>query len=55
MWENKKKEMQFHALWFCRGNDTMLGETADPLELFFVDDCENTVLNTVMKKVTVIR
>ena len=53
MWENSRNEKHFHAHWFCRGNDTVLGETADPLELFVVDDCEDALLNTIMKKISV--
>lgn len=51
MWEDGKGKMHFHADWFCRGNDTVLGETADPLELFITNDCEDTLIDAIMKKV----
>ncbi|CAI9739711.1 DNA (cytosine-5)-methyltransferase 1-like [Octopus vulgaris] len=54
MWEDKFKEKKFHALWFCRGSDTILGETADPFELFLVDDCEDSCLEYTISKVNVV-
>uniref|UniRef100_A0A4W3HR48 DNA (cytosine-5)-methyltransferase 1 n=1 Tax=Callorhinchus milii TaxID=7868 RepID=A0A4W3HR48_CALMI len=53
MWEEGVCKM-FHAHWFCRGTDTVLGETSDPLELFLVDECEDMQLSYVDSKVTVI-
>lgn len=53
MWENGRGEQYFHADWYCRGSDTVLGETADPLELFITDDCEDTLLDSIIKKVCV--
>lgn len=44
----------FHAHWFCRGTDTVLGESSDPLELFLVDDCEDMQLSFVQGKVDVL-
>lgn len=38
---------------FRRGCETILGETANPQELFLVDECENTPLNGVISKVIV--
>ena len=52
MWEDNKGEKHFHADWYWRGCDTVLGETADPLELFITEDCEDTLLNSIMKKVS---
>lgn len=52
MWETEgRKEKLFHADWFCRGGDTILGETADPHELFLVDDCEATLIEGILRKV----
>lgn len=44
----------FHAHWFCRGTDTVLGESSDPLELFLVDECEDMQLSFVSGKVNVL-
>ncbi|KAB7504337.1 DNA (cytosine-5)-methyltransferase PliMCI [Armadillidium nasatum] len=56
LWELKtgKGEKFFHADWFCRGSDTILGETADPQELFLINDCEDSLLEAVLRKVMVI-
>jgi len=42
-----------HVQWFGRGTDTMLGEAADPSELFLLTDCEDQPLLSVWKKCTV--
>ena len=45
-----------HKLWICvfsRGNDTILGETSDPQELFLVDDCQDTQLTFCVAKAKV--
>lgn len=52
MWEDSEK--MFHAHWFCRGTDTVLGESSDPLELFLVDECEDMQLSFVSGKVNVL-
>lgn len=44
----------FHAHFFCRGIDTILGHTANPQELFIVDDCEDYPLGCAIKKAEVI-
>ncbi|XP_052224566.1 DNA (cytosine-5)-methyltransferase 1-like isoform X2 [Dreissena polymorpha] len=54
MWEDGKKEKKFHAHWFCRGSDSVLGETSHPLELFLVDDCEDSNLQYTVSKVQVL-
>ncbi|KOC65410.1 DNA (cytosine-5)-methyltransferase 1 [Habropoda laboriosa] len=54
MWENKNGIKQFHANWFHRGNDTILGETSDPIELFLSDNCDNVPFKSVRSKCTVI-
>ncbi|XP_014253428.1 DNA (cytosine-5)-methyltransferase 1-like [Cimex lectularius] len=55
MWENKFSQKFMHAHWFLRGCETVLGETADPQELFLVDECENSLLNGIYSKVTVLK
>lgn len=54
MWETAAGEKMFHARWFNRGSDTLLGETSDPLELFLVDDCQDTPLNFILYKAKVV-
>lgn len=54
MWENKHGVKQFHANWFRRGTDTILGETSDPIELFLSDDCDDVPFTSVSSKATVI-
>lgn len=53
MWEEAVQGKMFHAHLFCRGTDTVIGETADPRELFVVDECENCPLGTVVRKAEV--
>lgn len=52
MWEDDEK--MFHAHWFSRGTETILGETSDPLELFLVDECEDMNLSYIHSKVNVV-
>uniref|UniRef100_A0A8C7WDJ1 DNA (cytosine-5)-methyltransferase n=1 Tax=Oncorhynchus mykiss TaxID=8022 RepID=A0A8C7WDJ1_ONCMY len=52
LWEDNNGKW-FHAHWFCRGTDTVLGESSDPLELFLVEDCEDMQLSYVEGKVNV--
>lgn len=54
MWEDGRGEKHFHAHWFLRGSDTILGETADPYEVFIANDCEDTLLDSIMKKVNIL-
>ncbi|EFN76367.1 DNA (cytosine-5)-methyltransferase PliMCI [Harpegnathos saltator] len=54
MWENKIGIKQFHANWVRRGTDTILGETADPMEVFLSDDCEDVPFKSVNSKATVL-
>lgn len=55
LWEDGKSGEQFlHARWFCRGTDTVLGETSDdPRELVLIEDCEDLLLSAVVKVVNV--
>ncbi|XP_012137658.2 DNA methyltransferase 1a isoform X2 [Megachile rotundata] len=53
MWETKNGLKQFHANWFHRGTDTILGETSDPIELFLSDDCDDVPFKSVKSKCTV--
>ncbi|XP_071444299.1 DNA (cytosine-5)-methyltransferase 1-like [Hetaerina americana] len=55
MWEDKNGRKMFHAVWFCRGSETILGETADQWELFSIDECEDVSLRSIAKKTSVIR
>ncbi|XP_057663832.1 DNA (cytosine-5)-methyltransferase PliMCI-like [Diorhabda carinulata] len=45
---------KFHGQLMYRGTDTILGETADPRELFVVDECEDLLLGSVLRKANVI-
>ncbi|XP_062975632.1 DNA (cytosine-5)-methyltransferase 1 isoform X2 [Elgaria multicarinata webbii] len=54
MWEDANNEPMFHVHWFCRGTDTVLGATSDPLELFLVDECEDMQLAYIHGKVNVL-
>ncbi|CAN7984788.1 unnamed protein product [Ixodes hexagonus] len=47
LFENPSGEKMFHAHWFWRGSDTVLGESSDPRELFLVSECEHQSLSTV--------
>lgn len=49
MWDEPLQGKMFHAHLLCRGSNTVLGETADPRELFVVDECENCPLGTVVR------
>ena len=42
-----------HVAHYCRGAHTMLGEAADPKEVFPIFDCESVELTEVVKKVNV--
>ena len=42
-----------HVQWFGRGVDTVLGEAADPSELFLLTECEDQPLLSIWKKCTV--
>uniref|UniRef100_A0A146MBM0 DNA (Cytosine-5)-methyltransferase 1 n=1 Tax=Lygus hesperus TaxID=30085 RepID=A0A146MBM0_LYGHE len=53
LWESTYGQRYMHLCWFSRGCETVLGESADPQELFLVDQCENTLLNGIISKVTV--
>ncbi|GFN82630.1 DNA (cytosine-5)-methyltransferase [Plakobranchus ocellatus] len=54
LFENAKGERQAHVQWFYRGSETVLGEASDPLELFFVDECDDSDLVAVHDKVKII-
>lgn len=53
MFDKFPQKFMFHGQLFCRGSDTILGETADPRELFEVDDCENLPLGSIVRKAEV--
>ena len=44
-----------HLQWFRYATDTFLGDTADPQQLFFTDDCSNVSLSQIWEKCTVVR
>lgn len=53
MWDQQPGGATFHAHIFCRGTNTILGETADPRELFEADICENCPLGSIVRKAKV--
>ena len=54
LWQDKKGEKFFHARWFCRGSDTVLGETCDDAkELMILDECEDCLLSAIDNAVSV--
>ena len=53
MWEDASGRPMFHGHWFSRGSETVLGETADPCELFLIDNCDDNPLGAVVDKVDV--
>ncbi|XP_017781710.1 PREDICTED: DNA (cytosine-5)-methyltransferase PliMCI-like [Nicrophorus vespilloides] len=55
MWDQEPGGPTFHALIFTRGSDTILGETADPREVFYTDTCENCPLGSIVCKAEVRR
>lgn len=55
MYDGPLQTFMFHGHLFCRGIDTILGETADPRELFLVDNCEDLPLGSIVCKAEVIK
>lgn len=53
MWDQESTGPTFHAHIFCRGTNTVLGETANPRELFEADSCENCPLGSIVRKTKV--
>ncbi|XP_063239030.1 DNA (cytosine-5)-methyltransferase PliMCI-like [Bacillus rossius redtenbacheri] len=53
MYQNMFGEKKFHCRWFSRGTDTVLGETADPAELFWLDECEDCSLSVISRTAVV--
>ena len=54
LWQDKSGEKYFHAKWFCRGSDTVFGETCDDAtELVVLNDCEDCLLSAVVNRVQV--
>ncbi|XP_043229878.1 DNA (cytosine-5)-methyltransferase 1-like isoform X1 [Amphibalanus amphitrite] len=54
LWETAGGQRYFHASWFCRGQDTLLGETAEPTELFVTDECEDMALDSITRQARVL-
>ena len=50
--EKQEKKMG-HVRWMARGKDTVLGNTADPWELFLTRECEDILLTDVSKVLNV--
>jgi DNA (cytosine-5)-methyltransferase 1 len=46
-------EKQFHAQWFMHSSKTILQETADPKELFLINECADVMLSEVLQKAQV--
>lgn len=53
MYDNLPQKFMFHGLLFCRGSDTILSGTADPRELFLVDNCDDLPLGSIIRKAKV--
>jgi len=52
--DGKTGEQLFHARWFARPTETVLGETCDdPKELIVGDDCEDVLLSAVVQVIRV--
>ena len=51
--EQDGSEKIAHVQTYCRGNDTLLGETADPKELFALIDCESIPCYEIIRKLDV--
>lgn len=54
MWENENGTKQLHGNWFYRSDLTVLGETADPKELFLSDCCDDIPVSCIKSKANVI-
>nr|ALB00264.1 DNA (cytosine-5)-methyltransferase [Tigriopus japonicus] len=46
-------EQLAHVRYFCRGQDTVLGMTSDPDELFLTDECEDVSISDLVEAVEV--
>ncbi|XP_066253971.1 DNA (cytosine-5)-methyltransferase PliMCI-like [Euwallacea similis] len=53
MYDKSPQRFLFHGLLFCRGSDTILSGTADPRELFLVNNCEDLPLGSLIRKANV--
>ena len=51
--EHDGSEKITHVQTFCRGTDTLLGETADPKEIFAMIDCESIPCYEIIRKLDV--
>lgn len=52
--ENLTDEKNFHAHLFCRGVDTILGDTSDPKEIFSLGECDVCPLGSIVCKANMI-
>ena len=53
MWEDGDGRKRFHAHWFTRSAETVLGEAGDPSELFLADLCDDNPLGAIMDRINV--
>ena len=53
LYQDKNKRKAAHVRWFALGQDTVLGNVADPKELFAVYDCEDVLLEDFIRKVDI--
>lgn len=53
MYDRQLQKFMFHGHLFCRGTDSILGETADPRELFLVNECDDMFLGGILHKAKV--
>ncbi|KAJ8957071.1 hypothetical protein NQ318_007284, partial [Aromia moschata] len=53
MYDSPTDGAMFHAHFYCRGSDTILGNAANPRELFVVDDCDDYPVGCIVKKAQV--
>ena len=49
--DKKRTEKIAHVRWFDLGENTVLGDTADPKELFAVYNCEDTALEDFIRPI----
>ncbi|BES95266.1 Cytosine-specific methyltransferase [Nesidiocoris tenuis] len=55
LWATGRTKKLCHIHLFCRGTDTVLGESADPRELFLSDCCEDVEISGVRTKMNVLQ
>ncbi|KAG8181044.1 hypothetical protein JTE90_024790 [Oedothorax gibbosus] len=53
LFETSSHKKMFHALFYERGSNTVLGETSDPYEVFGTFECEDKEISSIKSKCTV--